>query len=207
MNKTLVCAAILSALSLQGCPVYRVDGRSTSTPLPKPRALSETGDFTHKPSGYMFPPTVASFRRADLIQYDTEGLDIGVGYDGGTKECPVALTVYVKPAPPMSFVGADPAVVQSLESDWLSSAYQRWKAEIAKAHPGAALKAEDSMTTDGYPARKAVYTIARDESELLVFLADHKWILTYRDTYPADCAVQATESLKQFGTDWHGRTG
>jgi hypothetical protein len=63
------------------------------------------------------------------------------------------------------------------------------------------------LTTDGYPGRKAVYTIARDESELFVFLVEHKWILTYRDTYHADCAVQATESLKQFGTDWHGRTG
>jgi hypothetical protein len=207
MNKTLVSAVILSALSLQGCPVYRVDGRSTSTPLPKPLTLSETGDFTHKPSHYTFPPTVASFRRVALTQYDAEGLDISVGYDGGTKDCPVALTIYMKPAPRMSFIGADPAVVQSLESNWLSSAYQRWKAEIAQAHPGAAPKTEDSMITDGYPGRKAVYTIARDESELFVFLVEHQWILTYRDTYQADCAVQATESLKQFGADWHGRTG
>jgi hypothetical protein len=104
-----------------------------------------------------------------------------------------------------SFVGADPAVVHSLEANWLKASYDNWKGQIARQHPQAVLKREDEEPRDGVPGMKAVYTIDGNESELFVFVVERAWILTYRDTYRSSCAPQANTLIREFLANWRGR--
>jgi hypothetical protein len=107
----------------------------------------------------------------------------------------------------MSFIGADPAVVRAQESQWLNSAYDRWKKEIVASHPNAQLATEDALVQDGVPGKKAVYAIDSDQSELFVFLEARTWFLTYRSSFPASCSANAHEQLQAFFASWHGRRG
>ena len=200
---------LAAAVLLPGCPasVYQLNHLPDSTPLPQPLPISSSTDFTHTPSQYMFPLSVAGFDRVALFRYDTNGLDVSAGYNGGTPECPIRLTIYVAPTPRMSFVGADPAVVRSQEASWLNGAYVHWKQEIARGHPLAQLKSEDERTQDGVPGKKAIYTIGADESRLFVFVVDRKWFLTYRQSFPGACSAQADSSIHDFFARWRGRAG
>jgi len=107
----------------------------------------------------------------------------------------------------MSFIGADPAIVRSIEKRWLDADYSHWKQEIAYSHPGALLTSEGEASQDGNPGRKAVYSISSSESELFVFVVDQTWFLSYRETYPAACSAQAHAALKSFFSKWPGRIG
>ncbi len=115
------------------------------------------------------------------------------------------MTIYVYPAPRMSFIGADPAAVRSLESSWLDVAYNRSKQEITQQHPTAVLERIEEITQDGVPGKKAVYTIDGTESQLLVFVVDRTWFLKYRHTFPAQCAEQARKAIDEFHVHWQGR--
>jgi hypothetical protein len=204
--RTAAATLLLSTLVLEGCPVYQLNQRPESTPLPRPSPISSSGDFTHVPSRYTFPSSVSGFNRVQLMQYDSGGLDISAGYNGGPTGCPVSLTIYVAPTPRMSFIGADPAVVHSLEANWLHTSYEHWKHEIAQQHPQAVLTSEDESTRDGIPERKAVYAMDSDQSELVVSVVEHSWILTYRDTYRSSCAPRAKTLIQDFFANWPGRS-
>lgn len=190
------------ALLLSGCPVYQVNTVPSTARLPGPETIVESGDYSHSPSGYKFPIAVGGFERVNISRYDSAGLNVGVGYNGGTQECKVALTIYVYPAPKMSFIGAAPEVVQSLEQQWLGSAYQAAKHDIESGHPGAVLKLEDSKVQNSLPGRKAVYQIDNTESVLYVFLVDRTWFLKYRITYQDQCSGPASTALDSFFANW-----
>ncbi len=196
--------ALASVMLLQGC-VSQINRLPNSGPLPQPLPISSSTDFTHLPSHYTFPLTVAGFNRVSLLQYDTKGLDISAGYNDSEPGCPIAMTIYVSPTPRMSFIGADPEVVRSMESSWLNAAYNHWKQEIMQGHPRAVLQSEDERTQDGMPAKKAVYAIEDSESDLFVFVVDRTWFLTYRQTYPASCSTRARSVIQDFFSKWSGR--
>ena len=192
---------------LQGCPVYQLNRLPESSPLSQPVFVSTSSSmaFTRAPSQFVFPATVSGFSRVDVIQYDSAGLDVSAGYNGGSPPCPVVLTLYVSPSPRMSFVGADPAVVRSMEGSWLDAAFNRWKKEIVQGHPDAKLQVEDGKTQNGVPGKKAIYSIGSEESQLFVFVIEREWILTYRHTFPAQCAEQANAILDEFYSSWRWR--
>ena len=187
-KRTKIIFAGAIALGLQGCPVYQLNTLPDSKPLPQPRAIADTTDFRHTPSGMTFPVSIPGYTRVALVQYDTAGLDISAGYHGMSLGCPIEMTEYVWPAPRMSFIGADPSVVRSVEKGWTDSAYQRWQKEIMHGHPDAVLRSEEEVTKNAVPGRRAVYSIGAEESELLVFVVGNAWVLSYRTTYPPQCA-------------------
>jgi hypothetical protein len=199
---TLTFAII--TLGLSGCPVTQVNRVPESSPLAHPTAITPVGDFKHNPSGYLFPTQVGAFQRAGLLQYDTGGLDMSAGYNDALPGCLVALTIYIYPTPRMTFIGADPDVVRSLEGRWLAGAYTGAKAEIVRAHPDAVLASEDATTQDGIPGKKAVYSIGKAESELDVFVVQHSWFLKFRATYPSQCSTQARDAIGTFHAAWTG---
>jgi hypothetical protein len=199
---TLTFAIITVGLS--GCPVTQVNRLPEASPLAHPTAITAVGDFKHNPSGYLFPIQVGAFQRVGLLQYDTGGLDMSAGYNDALPGCLVALTIYIYPTPRMTFIGADPDVVRSLEGRWLDGAYTGAKAEIVRAHPDAVLGSEDATTQDGIPGKKAVYSIGKAESELHVFVVHHTWFLKIRATYPSQCSTQAREAIGTFHTAWTG---
>jgi hypothetical protein len=197
--------AIVTVVGLSGCPVTQVNRIPESSALAHPTAITAVGDFKHNPSGYLFPIQVGAFQRVNLFQYDTGGLDMSAGYNDALPGCLVALTIYIYPTPRMTFIGADPDVVRSLEGHWLEGAYTGAKAEIVRAHPDAVLGSEDATTQDGVPGKKAVYSIGNAESELHVFVVHHSWFLKIRATYPSQCSTQAREAVGAFHTAWTGR--
>ena len=199
---TLTFAII--TLGLSGCPVTQVNRVPESSPLAHPTAITAVGDFKHNPSGYLFPTQVGAFQRAGLLQYDTGGLDMSAGYNDALPGCLVALTIYIYPTPRMTFIGADPDVVRSLEGRWLAGAYTGAKAEIVRAHPDAVLASEDATTQGGIPGKKAVYSIGKAESELDVFVVQHSWFLKFRATYPSQCSTQAHDAIGTFHAGWTG---
>jgi hypothetical protein len=105
----------------------------------------------------------------------------------------------------MSFIGANPSVVQALETQWLQSKYRGWKREIEGAHPQARLVQEGAQDQDGAPGRKAVYAIDADQSELHVRLVDRTWFVTYRSSFPSACAAQARTLTVGFFASWPAR--
>jgi hypothetical protein len=199
--------ALVTVVGLSGCPVTQVNRIPESSPLMHPTAITAVGSFTHTPSGYLFPIQVGAFQRVDLLQYDSAGLDISAGYNDVLPGCLVALTIYIYPTPRMTFIGADPDVVRSLEERWLEGAYTGAKREISRAHPDAVLVSEDAKAQDGIAGKKAVYSIGETESELYEFVVHHSWFLKYRATYPSQCSAQAREAVGTFHTAWMGRTG
>jgi hypothetical protein len=203
MNHYIRTFAILTVLGLSGCPVTQVNRIPESSPLPRATEITAAGDFSHKPSGYVFPIQVGAFQRVDLLQYDTGGLDVSAGYNDALPGCLVALTSYVYPTPRMQFIGADPNVVRSIEERWLEGGYTRAKEEITGAHPEAVLESEGARKRDGVPGKKALYSIGKAESELEVFVVQHSWFLKFRATYPSQCATQAREAMDAFHTAWN----
>jgi len=204
MNHYIRTLAILTVLSLSGCPVTQVNRKPESSALPRATEITAAGDFRHNPSGYVFPIRVGGFQRVHLLRYDTGGLDLSAGYNDALPGCVVALTIYVYPTPRMQFIGADPNVVRSLEERWLEGGYSRAKEEIVGAHAQAVLESEGARTQDGVPGKKALYSIGKAESELEVFVVQHSWFLKFRATYPSQCATQAREAMDAFHATWNG---
>jgi hypothetical protein len=191
-------------LGLAGCPVTQVNQMSPSAPLQHPETLVFSGDFKHASSGFLFPAKVDAFQRVVLLRYDTGSLDVSAGYNDAVPGCLVALTIYVYPTPHMTFLGADPDVVRSMEAQWLESGYEGSKREIMHAHGDAILESEDSKTQDGVAGKKAVYAIGSAQSELFIFVVEHAWYLKYRASYPKECAAPARQALGAFFAAWKG---
>lgn len=202
--RTLAFVA-MTLTGLSGCPVTQLNRLPTSSPLLQPAPISAAGEYRHSPSGYVFPTQVGGFRRVDLVQYDKEGLDVSAGYNDSIPECLIALTIYVYPTPRMTFIGASPDAVRSLEAQWLEGGYNLAKQEIARAHSDAELESEDAKTQDGVPGKKAIYAIGENQSELYIFVVWHAWFLKYRATYPRNCAGQAQTAMHSFFSTWVGR--
>jgi hypothetical protein len=200
---TLTLAVALTTLS--GCPVTQLNRLPTSSPLAQATPIPTGGEFKHTPSGYTFPAQVGAFQRVALLQYDTAGLDVSAGYNYALPDCLVVLTIYVFPTPRMTFIGADPDVVRSVEARWLDTGYDDAKRQIVHAHPDAALESEDARTQEGVPGKKAVYSFGDKESSLFLFVVYHAWFLEYRHTYPKQCAPQAREAIDAFHKAWVGR--
>jgi len=207
MKCSTLALTVLAFSALAGCPVTQLNRLPESSRLPQPKPIEAVGDFKHAPSGYAFPAQVAAFQRVAILQYDTAGLDVSAGYNLNLPECLIVLTIYVFPTPRMSFIGASPDVVRSLEDEWLDHAYNAAKHEIVQAHSDAALKTEDSRVQDGVPGKKAVYSIGSSESDLYVFVVHHSWFLEYRATYPSSCSDGARQAIGAFFKSWVGRAG
>lgn len=199
------CAVAVSVLlGLAGCPVTQVNRMGPSAPLQHAVPIAEPGDWRHEPSGFFFPARVEAFQRVALLRYDTGSLDISGGYNDALPGCLVVLTIYVYPTPHMTFIGANPDVVRSMEEQWLESGYEGSKREIMHAHVDAILESEDSKTQDGMAGKKAVYAIGSAQSELFIFVVEHAWYLKYRASYPKECAAPARQALGAFFAAWKG---
>jgi hypothetical protein len=205
MKRITLAISVLALSGLAGCPVTQLNRLPESSRLPQLKPIAVAGDFEHAPSGYVFPPQVEVFQRVAVLQYDTAGLDVSAGYNSSLPECPIALTIYVYPTPRMSFVGAAPDVVRSLEDGWLDHGYSAAKREIVEAHTDAVLKSEDATVQDGVPGKKAVYSIGKAESDLYLFVVHHSWFLEYRATYPSGCSDGAHQAMDAFFRSWGGR--
>ena len=193
--------AILVAVST-GCPftgVTQLNDIPESQRLGEPELFNHPGVLTHEPTGFAFPESYDHFQRVTAYRYDTAGLHVGIGYNDCRPTCLVVATFFIYPAPRMSFVGANPSVVASLQEKWLDQEYQQSKTEIYLAHPG--LRELSTSATTGSTVETFVegpkfrFAEADQLSELHLFLYDRQWFLKYRFTYPRSCESDALAAL------------
>ncbi len=190
---------------LSGCP-------PSTTRMPAPRSeplensieISVDGDFYHSPSEMIFPEHVEGFSRVEITQYDKEGYDVSVGYNAYGLMYNLIATIYIYPGPEMTYLGAAPETVRSLESSDLSNEIERNVKFIEEQHPDWSLYYEgDSKINSSYPSRMASFEYQQETltgpvkviSTVHIFLVDYRWFVKFRFTYPAASAEQYTPKV------------
>lgn len=192
----------MMALLLSGCPfggVNQINRLPESQALREPELFNRPGVLTHEPTGFAFSEWYANFQRVTAYRYDTAGLSVGIGYNDRRSACLIVATFYVYPAPKMTFIGASPSVVTSLQESWLRDEFARSKAEVEAAHPNLREPTvQPSMTfVSDRLVQGPAFTFAESDqlSELRLFLYNRQWFVKYRFTYPESCRSEALARL------------
>ena len=193
---------VIIAFGLTACPftVNQLNRLPASQPLAQPVLFNRPGPLLHEASGFEFPDWYDNFQRVTAYRYDTGGLDVGIGYNDRRPDCLIAATFYVYPTPRMSFVGASPDAVASMERGWLNNEFARAKAGIEHHHPamqspvvGPAATPSGSSVLQG---SSLTFREAGSVSELRLFVYGHQWFLKYRFSYPESCQPEASSRLE-----------
>lgn len=184
----------------------------SSTPLARPERIEIAGAFRHSASGMIFPATVGEFHRAEIVRYDQDGMDIGVGYNLGTPTMAIVATIYIYPAPPLTSIGSPQNVIDDARSNLCNREFQSRKKEIADFHRGAQPIEETTVARPDMgpwiPGKLARYefdepireVVQPVHSDLYVFCyAGGKWSLEYRFTYPR--RFDGTATIRAFMAD------
>lgn len=172
-------AAAVAALLLAAC--------AASPPQPFVEGVAP-GELIHADSGIHFPARVGSFARFTGHQYDEQGRDISVGYNG---DIPAVVTVYVYPA----------------EGEPLEQALVSQSADVLSAYPDA--KVVDRRTVQVTPAEIDAEAVSFSFSAMFygkqqplhseLVLARHgERFVKYRITYPEALADLAAEDSSKF---------
>lgn len=174
-------AAFAAALLLAAC---------ASTPAPpQPFIAGESpGELIHEDSGIHFPARIGSFARFTGHQYDAQGRDISVGYNG---DIPSVVTVYVFPT------GG-----QNIESALVAQS-----ADVLTAYPDARVTERRTVqvTPGEIPAEAVSFSFSAMfygkqqtvHSELVLARHGDRFI-KYRITYPQSIADLASEDSGKF---------
>lgn len=193
---------ILLTSGCVSCGVYQLSPIPESRPLLQPALINHPGILTHSHTGFAFSEQYGNFQRVTAYRYDTAGVDISIGYNNRSLACFIAATFYIYPAPQMSFIGASPAVVASLQENWLRAEFARSKAGVKSAHPKLR---EISIQNSVIPVGESLvqgpsFTFAESGhlSELHLFLYNKQWFVKYRFTYPESCEAEASTRLKSL---------
>jgi hypothetical protein len=186
--------------------------------LPQPAQVTAGGAYLHPLSQITFPESVGHFRRAAILRYDADGLDVSVGYNLVTPSAHIAATVYVYPAPSLVSIGSPQNVIAGAQAHLAEGEFENRKREVEHAHLNAVvIEQRDTMRTQGnrsYPGKLAVYEYEdlfagsriRLRSRLYVFCyVGDKWAIEYRFSYPKDedADTQIQEFIRNW--DWFGR--
>ncbi|HEY2776177.1 MAG TPA: hypothetical protein VGK20_19205 [Candidatus Binatia bacterium] len=198
MIRTILIFGTLVGLS--GCPVYHLNDLPESQSVDQPVLFNRPGSLVHEASGLKFAEWYDHFQRVTAYQYDTLGTNVGIGYNDRRPECLIVATFYLYPTPPMSFIGASPNAVASIEGNWLEQEFARGMAAIEKYHPTLESPVIAASTTPvvGTVLRGSSFTFheSGEFSELRLFVYRHQWFLKFRFTYPDSCSAEAESRLE-----------
>jgi hypothetical protein len=150
--------------------------------------------YVHSATGFRFPAIAGEFRRAQIEKYNSEGTDVGVGYNLYSADKQIAVTVFVYPAPP---------VQDSAKAATCAEQFRSVKSDIEHAHPGARLVQETALSSPMPDRRetgqKAVYDFSgsfagveqrlHSEADLFCYVSG-PWFIAYRATAPAKLDYQ-----------------
>lgn len=184
MGSTLKPAAALCAVLLlpacAGVPQVRLE--------PPFVVGMQPGELIHRDSGFHFPARIGSFARFTGYQYDAEGRDISVGYNG---DIPSVVTVYVFPA----------------GDEDLETALVQQSADVLIAYPGAQVtgRRKVQVTPEGIEAEAVSFSFSTMfhgtrqpvHSELVLARYGDRFV-KYRITYPQEIADIAGEDSDKF---------
>ena len=167
------------------------------------------GQGGHTGSGIRFPATLDRFVRGRVRAYDGAGKDVGVGYDLADLQTPVAVTLYVYPAPRLVSIGSPEEVVETAKRTLLDGHFAEVKASILRRHQGAKLLSEGKTTLrfrgSSLHGRAAAFGMRSRFAHRVQPVVSHlavfsfgKWLIKFRITHPARCSEQAQPLIKAF---------
>jgi hypothetical protein len=165
----------------------------------EPAEIEAHGQYTHEPSGMVFPEAVLNFKRVEIFRYDEEGRDVSAGYNLERKDSTIIATVYVYPIPQ----SGDPS------ADVVGTHFEGVKQAITSAHTDAKLLQDDEVrVTQGKVSKCGLHVLFRFEQPTPAgpqmcsseaFLFTHgKWFIKYRLTYPEAKAEPCVKEIKAF---------
>jgi len=158
---------------------------------------SPTKAYTNSPSRFVFPPRVGSFERAQIVEYDSYGMDVGVGYNDPKES--IAMTVYVYP------------ISQNAPNDTLNRHFIICKGIVLAQHAGALLVVDDPVQIAPagiqHTGLRAAFTYTDKfehkrqplRSELYLFTHGQRFV-KYRVTYPAGRQAEAELAIRELMT-------
>lgn len=157
------------------------------------------GPYTQAPTGMVFPESVDSFRRVNVILYKPDGSDASAGYKEATPLHEINMTVYVFPSPPLTSIGSPQDVAQDAQSELCRRQYQGVLREVMTAHPDAVPVEQHAIT---HPANGVTYNghvltvdytgahyagrtdVALRSQAYFFCTVSGKWSVEYRVDYP-----------------------
>jgi hypothetical protein len=193
MGGLLTLGLVLNACSDQENrqPATALSAKSSDLPVyspMEPRRVEQTGAYVHRWSGMTFPAMAGVLRRAAIVQFDRDGLDVSAEYRIVTTEGTAAVTVYIYP---MTLLPPSPTVDESCREE-----FDGVKQTLSQRFPDAELIDEWSesaphLSTVG-TGHAAAYEITANlfgttealRSEAYLFCAVGKlWAVKYRASY------------------------
>jgi hypothetical protein len=148
--------------------------------------------YVHQGSRFAFPERVKGFERGEVVRYDGEGANVGVGYNDVKNG--IALTAYVYPAD---------------AAETVKSHFDACKAQVLQSHQTARTVAESAIQlSPGGVEHKGYWAMFDYEqefarrkqpvgSELYVFKSED-WFLKLRSTFPAGQRQIAERLVEDF---------
>jgi hypothetical protein len=186
-----ILAALLVPSAAAGQTLLRVDADAT---------------YFHEPTGMAFPAAVDRFRRTDVMDFSSNGTNVGANYRLGD----FFVTVYIYPSPAVS-AAKDRAAAQAREC---MTEFEEIKRIISR-HPGARLVEEGTVPSPSdrhaRAGLRAVYTLDaignraprpyRSEADLYCFV-NGDWQIKFRATAPAEVAYATALSDLMHALAW-----
>lgn len=202
-NTKKVTLLIMICLLLTGCPNPRI--------AIQPTPLSVEGTYTHKKTGMKFPESIENFVRTEVLTYELFEEDISVGYNYNSQYDPVAVTVYIYPAPPVISINSQSEISVTARATVFDAHYREIVNTLLNYQKDATLISDEqfclSQPSGSFTGKKAVLNYkqnfaGRTQSVISSFylFQKEKWLIKYRATYPWALSNQApdyVESLMQ----------
>lgn len=174
-----------------------------------------SGTYVHQATGFTFPPTLGKFKRSAVTEFNSDATDVSAGYDLVDPQNPVAITIYVYPAPRITSIGSPQSVIDDAQEHMCSKQFQSVKSDIERAHPGARLVSEGPIPspseTHKNVGKKAVYDFQgvfagreqplRSEADLYCYVGG-PWLIAYRSTSPVNAQYQPALANLMHNLAW-----
>ena len=198
----------LTLVLLAGCP--------SAPQIKKEPVFKQLPEDTieHGASGMQFPASIGEFTRVKMLRYNDGGTDVSGGYNlyaANGRDCLVAATIYVYPAPRLRSFGSPQNVVDAARNTLFQNTYQKAKNEIIQYHPGAKVLSEtpsqppnQSAQTTGIHAQFSYMEdfagkVCPVESHLYLYgYVNDYWLVKYRISLPEDTSNEARQKLDEF---------
>jgi len=189
------------AFILSGCPgtVNQINRLPDSQSLDRLIPINQPGPLLHEASGFTFPERYGNFQRIKAYQYDVAGLNKSFSYQDNRANCLLLATLYLYPTPRMTFIGAGPDTVASIEREWLKNEVDQTKGFIedyfSPNPPAVVSPVTTPVLGDSLKGSSLVFTKDESIQAFWLFIFNRKWFLKYRFTYPVSCQMEVGPRL------------
>jgi hypothetical protein len=167
------------------------------------------GDYVHAGTGFTYPASIEGYTRGRIYQFDANALDVSAGYDSADPTKPLAITVYVYPAPKLDTGELTPEEADKAREMMAGRWYRAEKREILSGRKASSVVQEKqyALERDGltFTAEWTVFEFTdrfgktqqpiRSHLFLFRYVGD-EWAIKFRMTHPK--SFDATSEIESF---------